>query len=418
MMATPSTRKTANAFVENEDDVEPWRRSAGMDSFNVLEACSECCSKGVYWANWARCMKQRRPHQVPSLRRVKSNKLEKAVACVVQADGGAFIKWDGNTKCLIPCDQCRFLSQCREHNHVLGTHPIPFIHESIAGVTPARRSCKRVAEDTGDQARGLPPRSMPKIAKRAASSPRMTPSRNVTLPSPPTRSSTPAARSRASTDSPPACSALFCEPPAATPAAGTDRASPTADPLLQASGEVSSSSQPKRAQGNGKGPAASPRTSSGRVAARRISNTSLPEYVGGRARAGPNEDDTVDETSENNQNDVAARSPENIHGNMTARESELKRDLAEVTEKMKNMKEDMAGYQRVIDETTKQVNEARRRITTYEQTKSKAAKLVDNSQQDMTKLEKMSASLKSDLTKELNRRMEELKEQVKALNAE
>lgn len=45
--------------------------------------------------------------------------------------------------------------------------------------------------------------------------------------------------------------------------------------------------------------------------------------------------------------------------------------------------------QRVIDETTKQVNEARRRITTYEQTKSKAAKLVDNSQQDMTKLEKM-----------------------------
>lgn len=44
--------------------------------------------------------------------------------------------------------------------------------------------------------------------------------------------------------------------------------------------------------------------------------------------------------------------------------------------------------QRVMDDATKKINEAKRRITTYEQTKSKAAELVDNNQKEVAKLKK------------------------------
>lgn len=75
-MMTPSARKTANVFVENEDEVEPWRRSAEMELFNVVEACSDCATKGGLSASWSRCMVQRRPHQPPRIRRLKGNEVQ------------------------------------------------------------------------------------------------------------------------------------------------------------------------------------------------------------------------------------------------------------------------------------------------------------------------------------------------------
>lgn len=145
------------------------------------------------------------------------------------------------------------------------------------------------------QARDSASKSMLRSAKRVASTPRMTPSRNFLPLSPPARSSSSSGRSRAAADSPPARSVLFCEPRPATTAAGTSGASPATDPSLQTSGEVSSSSLSKRAQSNGKGLAASPRRQPGRDAAKRIGTPSPPECGGAGAGAGHSHDDMVDE---------------------------------------------------------------------------------------------------------------------------